>query len=538
MKLPKETLYQGFQDGENDSHHLASESARGKSNTLLRNRHNKEWKGLVREAAESPQLGSSELNTIDLEEKAQHKVNHGQRSPFFEHPVQRKRNWPDDKQSTQRDTISQVTIDAPRRILQFAVRDAVATLRPSNLASPVQPKLKRLRSVVSTSTGESSLSDRPKRIQSVTTVPHLMETMIKAVAEAAEDVKKVKSSGSVFDRLSRASQLEDNGKIQDPLYPQRSGYSGECVADMTMLESEALFPSSDSTSDGEGYANVNVVGRVMTSASQIGTSDGNKVNISVNVNTWKPPHYQEPRAVTEGDGHKSVEDSVTGASRQGVLATKESSNPIKVSNGSAKLAADTQKESQKTQSFTPSLHAAGRPLEDVDARTIFVSNVHFAATKDSLSRHFNKFGEVLKAIIVTDAATGQPTGSAYVEFMRKEAADNALTLDGTSFMSWILKVVRRTAAQQESPPVMTWPRIPRGSTFATARFSRGSFARGISGAFRPRSPIILGARSMQWKRDAQVNPADGGTSFSASSFSAPATRSFTYVRTESKPAGS
>ncbi|KAL0900290.1 hypothetical protein Bca101_084251 [Brassica carinata] len=36
--------------------------------------------------------------------------------------------------------------------------------------------------------------------------------------------------------------------------------------------------------------------------------------------------------------------------------------------------------------------------------------VHFAATKDSLSRHFNKFGEVLKAVIVTDPAKEQPSG--------------------------------------------------------------------------------------------------------------------------------
>lgn len=40
----------------------------------------------------------------------------------------------------------------------------------------------------------------------------------------------------------------------------------------------------------------------------------------------------------------------------------------------------------------------------------FNLQVHFAATKDSLSRHFNKFGDVLKVLIVTDAATGQPTG--------------------------------------------------------------------------------------------------------------------------------
>jgi RNA recognition motif-containing protein len=42
--------------------------------------------------------------------------------------------------------------------------------------------------------------------------------------------------------------------------------------------------------------------------------------------------------------------------------------------------------------------------------------VHFAATKDSLSRHFNKFGAVLKVVIVTNAATGQPTGLAYFSY--------------------------------------------------------------------------------------------------------------------------
>lgn len=31
--------------------------------------------------------------------------------------------------------------------------------------------------------------------------------------------------------------------------------------------------------------------------------------------------------------------------------------------------------------------------------------------------------------------------AAYVEFMHKEAADNALSVDGTSFMSRILKVL-------------------------------------------------------------------------------------------------
>ena len=86
------------------------------------------------------------------------------------------------------------------------------------------------------------------------------------------------------------------------------------------------------------------------------------------------------------------------------------------------------------------MYSTGRPTEDADSRTIFVNNVmtktlrldidflvrgyhslfllqccyptqvHFAATKDNLSRHFNKFGDVLKVGIVTDATTGQPKG--------------------------------------------------------------------------------------------------------------------------------
>ncbi|KAB1224815.1 Polyadenylate-binding protein 2-A [Morella rubra] len=267
------------------------------------------------------------------------------------------------------------------------------------------------------------------------------------------------------------------------------------------------------------------------------TSRSKIVNISVNVNTWKPPHYQEHREIVDIDNRKSIQETDVVSGKTGVRLMKENSNPVTVGNGNAKPAVDAQKESQKTVSPAPGLYAAGRPLEDADSRTIFVSNVHFAATKDSLSRHFNKFGEVLKVIIVTDAATGQPKGSAYVEFMRKEAADNALSLDGTSFMSRILKVVRRSAAHQEAGPIMTWPRIARGSPFGTARFARAPFPRGMPGAFRVRPPIKPGARSLQWKRDAQATPAESGAPVFGNAVPSTAPRSLTYVRTEPKPDG-
>ena len=109
----------------------------------------------------------------------------------------------------QREAVSQMTIDAPRRLLQFAVRDAVGTSRAS--ISAKETSFKRLRSVVSTSFED--FPGRPRRIQSVARVPNPMATVIKAVAEAAEDVTKVKNAGSVFDRLGPGMDvLETRGQ--------------------------------------------------------------------------------------------------------------------------------------------------------------------------------------------------------------------------------------------------------------------------------------------------------------------------------------
>lgn len=101
-----------------------------------------------------------------------------------------------------------------------------------------------------------------------------------------------------------------------------------------------------------------------------------------------------------------------------------------------------------------------------------------------------------------------------------------------------LQVVRKSAAHQEFGPAVPWPHIVRGSPFPSARFSGVPIPRGIPGAFRPRPPIKFGARSMQWKRDAQGTSSDDGASSINSGVSGPATRGLTYVRTESKLEGS
>lgn len=610
----KEKPTTGDQMARNDLHHLDFKSDRGKSSKLSRSRHNREWKTLVRDVDEPPPFQSSVIDNVHTDERTRGKVGHAERShspqPVAQkksgraeqshspQPIARKkRSRPDEHHLMKRGVASQSTINAPRRLLQFAVRDAVATSRPSNSTS--EPSLKRLRSVVSTSAVNSSVETRPRRFQSIARVPNAMATAIKAVEEAAKDVVKNRSSGNVFDRLGRGmdiSQASDQltefreAAVEDVEYGDfnrvseetrlnflpKNEYTGDSVGDVTMLETDTGI-ASDSASDNERYDDVNVMGRRVMDVSQIGTSGGNEdqdslmvrysvaknsdeimrkprndqdqsalaantsrkiVNISVNVNTWKPTRYPEPREVSEMDNRKSVQESEAGLGKSGVWLMNEKSNPVTAGNGNTKPAADTQKEPQKMLPTPSGLYSTGRPTEDADSRTIFVNNVHFASTKDSLSRHFNKFGEVLKVIIVTDAATGQPKGSAYVEFMRKDAAENALSLDGTSFMSRILKVVRKSSAQ-EAAPMMTWPRVVRGSPFAPQRFGRVPFPRGISSVYRGRPPIKPGARSMQWKRDAQPTPSESGpTVASGNTVPSPAVRSLTYIRTEPKTNGS
>ncbi|KAF9597352.1 hypothetical protein IFM89_017255 [Coptis chinensis] len=578
--------------GGNNSLQLDSEPEREMTVKEPKSRRNREWKGLMRDAAEPPPLRSSEVDHLQIEKKY-HQRNPRVKRPHSPQPPGRiARSRLDEREHTRREAPSSPSIGAPRRLLQFAMRDALGSLRSPS--SKVNPTLKRLRSVVSTSSRDSSVDDQPQRIRSVARLPSAVTTLFKAAAEAAEDVTKVRGSANVFDRLGHGlnvsgvtnyasevkatpmedAQYEDFVADTQSIHPKRNDYLEEFGGDTPMLERDT-GTAYDSASDNEGYDDVNVGHRVMN-ASQTGTSFGNKdedslmvqysvanntneiarkrvkdqnptaagattsrkiVNISVNVNTWKPPHYQAAQEVKEFKNLEDVRNSDTGATKPGFRLLKEDNKPVAPVNENEKGGARIQNESQKTLLSTPGAYSFGRPTEDADSRTVFVNNVHFAATKDTLSRHFNKFGEVLKVVIVTDAATGQPTGSAYIEFMRKEAAELALSLNGTSFMSRILKVVRKSSAYMESSNVLAWPRVSRASPFA-AQLARVPFPRGMPAAFRTRLAVKPGARSLQWKRDTtpasegNVNVSNGASSNNVPS---PTGRSLTYVRKDNKP---
>lgn len=586
-EVPKTEPAAGDQAVKIESHQIESEADKGNSIKAYRHHHNREYKGLIRGGdAEVSLPRKSSANNVNLRDENQPRDSQTKQFRSIQSTIHKKRRRNDEVQQPRQREESKSTVSAPKRLLQFAVRDAVATSRPSNATA--EPSFKRLRSVVSTTT-DSYAEERPQRIRRAS-----MSAAIKAMAEAVKDVTRVRPSRNVFDRLGNAmndpntTSHQEYGRIAE----DEDATDGDFNLEMENLHS-SYHPQNDTSRLHEGnissfhdevmhtglayvredYDDVDLRGREATYISPSGTPGGNWVEssekfqygdadyvdatphrprkdmgqsaamhnailrnaLTVSMNMRKP-QYQEEIEAAEMHDNEIMRGVDTVPTKSEAWLMKENNNPTVAFNGTAKPDA-TPHESEKTQ--TPSgLRNTGPPIEDTDSRTIFVSNVHFAATKDSLSRHFNKFGEVLKVVILTDPATGQPKGSAYIEFMRKEAAELALSLDGTSFMSRILKIVKKSSAQPDASSVMTWPRVARASPFVAPRYGRGPFARGMPSLYRGRAPMKPGARSFQWKRGADSTVTETSGQASISVIPLPTTRSLTYVRADPKTNGS
>ncbi|XP_075476798.1 uncharacterized protein LOC142518065 isoform X1 [Primulina tabacum] len=568
----------GKQIGKTELQHASPEAEKRTSDKISGKRYNREGNGLERGKDENviPLSRNSLAENVHSKDNPRHRVDRTKlsRSP---RPITQKRRRQTEEKRPRKRKISE-TISAPKRLLQFAVREAVGTSRPA------EPSLKRLRSVISTSTEDVSPKEHQRRTRQVAGMRADMSAAIKAVTDAVKDLSKDRPSRNVFDRLDHptiASNIINQDEFRDIVDEADFVNESEDFRSTYYSQNDGMLQQDGSTSSfddnpvvaldfGVGYDDYDdVMGQRVTN--ELGLSRGKlaenslqfqygatnnsegrahrpqqdrlvdmpsksfKISSSVNMNTLRLPQYQEAR---EGSKMHNLEEFIgtdTLVAKSEVWLTKEN-NSLVGFNGHAQPGIDPKHELQMAPAPL-GLYSTSGPTEDADSRTIFLSNVHFAATKDSLSRHFNKFGEVLKVIILTDPATGQPKGSAYIEFMRKEAAEHALSLDGTSFMSRFLKVVRKSSSvQPEAAFLTTWPRVARASPFTVPRFSRGPFARGIPTLYRSRIPSIPVARSFQWKRGATLTE----TSNQASNSIVPplTTRSLTYVRTESKANGS
>ncbi|CAG8623966.1 18154_t:CDS:2 [Acaulospora morrowiae] len=81
--------------------------------------------------------------------------------------------------------------------------------------------------------------------------------------------------------------------------------------------------------------------------------------------------------------------------------------------------------------------------EAIDARSIYVGNVDYAATPEDLQNHFQSCGTINRVTILCDKYSGHPKGYAYVEFADPSLVANAMLLDNTVLRGRPIKVTAK-----------------------------------------------------------------------------------------------
>ena len=72
---------------------------------------------------------------------------------------------------------------------------------------------------------------------------------------------------------------------------------------------------------------------------------------------------------------------------------------------------------------------------------IFVGNLSYRTTQEELEAAFGQYGKVERVSIITDRATGQPRGFAFVEMADQNEAENAINqLNGAEMNGRTLNV--------------------------------------------------------------------------------------------------
>ncbi|KAI3970057.1 hypothetical protein MKW92_010775, partial [Papaver armeniacum] len=130
------------------------------------------------------------------------------------------------------------------------------------------------------------------------------------------------------------------------------------------------------------------------------------------------------------------------------------------------------------------------------SRTVFVTNVHFAAADEALASHFSKCGVIVKVIILRDAITGQPKGSAYITFADEESVERAVARSGSSFWSRTLQVMRKSEVVGVVRP--TTPLQIAGKLSQLSWFQQQQFNSNNVNLQRP-----YPSPHLQWRRDQQ-----------------------------------
>ncbi|MGD9107823.1 MAG: RNA-binding protein [Gammaproteobacteria bacterium] len=73
-------------------------------------------------------------------------------------------------------------------------------------------------------------------------------------------------------------------------------------------------------------------------------------------------------------------------------------------------------------------------------KKLYVGNLPYSVTEESLESLFSQFGQVESVVIIKERETGRTKGFGFVEFKKQADAESALELNGKDFEGRLLKV--------------------------------------------------------------------------------------------------
>lgn len=119
---------------------------------------------------------------------------------------------------------------------------------------------------------------------------------------------------------------------------------------------------------------------------------------------------------------------------------------------------------------------------------LFVGNMPYGATEADLRAHFAQVGDPSQVVIPVDRETGRPRGFAFVEYLERPKAEEAVTrFNQQPFMGRSLSV-SEARPREERPAGGFAPRPPGAGGFTPRPPGAGGFSGGGGGGFRPGGP--------------------------------------------------
>ncbi|KAJ2830514.1 hypothetical protein IWW50_000241 [Coemansia erecta] len=233
-------------------------------------------------------------------------------------------------------------------------------------------------------------------------------------ADAKIKIRQEKAARKKAKKETKAKAREDKKKKEESSDSEDSDSEEEEKPEAAVEAVAAKEESSDSSdsSDSESEAEVEtkaVAEKEESSDSDSSDSDSDSSSDKAVVEETKADSSSSSDSSDSSDSDSSDSDSDAN------MDEDEESD-------SGKRKADSDVEMEDTDESS----SAKKQKTDAEPASLFVGNLPFTATVESMKDTFGEFGEIVDARIATDRETGRPKGFGYVDFASEEARDAAM----------------------------------------------------------------------------------------------------------------